>query len=372
MTPLRQNEDEAYAKALTWCKAQQMPGTYEKIIAFLNLSQDPKDGEEETADPILRLTGNNIQSAVQYNQGSQSIDKEHTKSYSLPTASQSVALRFSFAGTAEETPTSEHQSKGLHQSFSELVMHTDTNKHASGPESHGGNTTLQSVQETTYLPALTKPKKIREGYGFSYSETFWCDSDEYPDTECDWEPEEQTTEHPENTKRDHEWGFANQTAQASFGGSTVVATECSFDDVVVMRDVGSFHIARPQKALFCTKATREDTILLKNQAKVLLGMYTESGDIQAQMLSRLERMVYNERQKEDSSNRAEVSSVTLCVLKLRDFLLKVKEDRIDTGEHRRLVEHEIEWARWLVEASYKGVMHLKVPGCKCRPDWEEE
>lgn len=216
------------------------------------------------------------------------------------------------------------------------------------------------------LPDLTKPK--REGYGFSFSDTIFQDSMEYPDTECDWGSE---------TERDsphgHDSGF--EDAPATFTESaklTTIASDTSFNDVVVMRDVGSFYMARPQKVLSCTTATREDTIQVKIAAKKLL-KYNESTSIYAELVSRLERMVHASLQSSDGSNLlTTATSATSCALKLQDFLLRSKTSRVETGEVRLLVEHEIEWATWLVEASRTGVMHLKAKGCKCRPDWEGE
>jgi hypothetical protein len=93
--------------------------------------------------------------------------------------------------------------------------------------------------------------------------------------------------------------------------------------------------------------------------------YAESPDIQAQLTSRIERMVYAAQQQ--SSN---APLIIRCALRLRDFLRNVRDMRVDTGEHRTLVEHEEEWAEWLVEASRTGVMHVRGEGCRCRPDWE--
>ncbi|KAF2128367.1 hypothetical protein P153DRAFT_35756 [Dothidotthia symphoricarpi CBS 119687] len=226
-----------------------------------------------------------------------------------------------------------------------------------------------TTTETHGIPdpsVFTRPSKSREGYGFSYSESLWCDSDEYPDTECDWDASD--------TESDD--------MDPDSGPPIFIEPNSSFDDMVVMRDVGSFHIAKPQKALPCTQATREDTIRLKMQAKVLF-KWRESGDVYAQLTSRLERMIYGEMEKLErgvegsgeslaSGKTYQMPSMTDCAVRLRDFLLRIRDERVETGESRRFVEHEIEWVGWLVEASRVGVMHLKTVGCRCRPDWEEE
>jgi hypothetical protein len=210
------------------------------------------------------------------------------------------------------------------------------------------------------IPNRELPKKRREGYGFSFSDSLFRDTEGYADNEYDWgsETEKAPTPPPE---------------QVSFLGSVGpanIALNSSFDDFVVVRDVGSFHLAKPQRRLTCTHATQEDTIRIKHAAKALL-KYDESSNIHAGILSRLERMVHRSVQK-SASGHTQAASALQCALKLQDFLIRTKGGRVDTGEVVRVVEHEIEWATWLVEASRTGVMHIKGQGCKCRPEWEEE
>jgi hypothetical protein len=259
-----------------------------------------------------------------------------------------------------KTPPPTRQEPTLRKSFSELVV---------TPEQHNLTGPLQREQlEKPNLSPSTKapPKapdpsvftrpghgKKREGYGFSYSESLWVDSDEYPDTECEWD----LTDDKSSAQTSPELSLIEQ--------------DSSFDDVVVMRDVGSFHLARPQRILPCTRATREDTIRLKQSAKNLF-KWDESGDVYAGLVERLEKMVYAAIERRRTNDEALFPSVTSCALKLRDFLIKIQEERIETGESRRFVEHEGEWTKWLVEASRTGVMHLKTKGCGCRPDWEED
>ncbi|KAF3042165.1 hypothetical protein E8E12_008007 [Didymella heteroderae] len=250
------------------------------------------------------------------------------------------------------------EDKVLNTSFSELLVTTERNN-LTGPLKHDYTDTPSDLSsEPNHEPKAPDPSvfshpintKKREGYGFSYSEPLWYDSDEYPDTECDWDPNAKEQTEPFEVLFDQ---------------------DSSFDDIVVMRDVGSFHIAKPQRTLQCTKATREDTVRLKQRAKMLF-RWDESGDVYSSLVGRLERMVYNDLEKKISDQERLVPSIVQCASRLRDFLQRNKEERVDTGESRRAVEHEIEWATWLVEASRTGVMHLKTRGCTCRPDWEEE
>lgn len=251
------------------------------------------------------------------------------------------------------------EDKVLNRSFSELLV-TNAQSNLTGPLRHHYTDTpsdlsSESNHESKVLDpsVFSHPTKKREGYGFSYSEPLWYDSDEYPDTECDWNPNDELAAVP----------FPQ--------GGALFDQDSSFEDMVVMRDIGSFHIAKPQRVLPCTKATREDTVRLKQRAKMLF-KWDESGDVYAELVGRLERMVYNDLERKIGSRDMSIPSIVECASKLKNFLQRTKEERVETGESRRAAEHEIEWATWLEEASRTGVMHMKTRGCNCRPDWEED
>ncbi|KAF1829392.1 hypothetical protein BDW02DRAFT_592658 [Decorospora gaudefroyi] len=291
---------------------------------------------------------------------------------------QNFQLRFSFTSTQDDTPYQGDDQHTFNNSFSGLSMSTiaDINTPTPSHQSQIEPTSAQPVQPQCTIPEfsrlpnpfeLSRPQKKREGYGFSYSETFMIDSDDYPDTICGSPPREQTqhTRSPPSNPYLN-WDGRDQARSASPSSDTTVVDP----DFVVLRDVGSFHLARPQRILPCTRATREDTLRLKLHARSLVDKFAESADVQAQLLGRLERMVYREQQNSFSVVDG-AGSIVRCALKLRDFLLRVKEDRVETGEHRAVVEHEIEWAKWLVDASDTGVMHARSEGCRCRADWGE-
>jgi hypothetical protein len=244
----------------------------------------------------------------------------------------------------------------LNRSFSELLV-TNTQNNFTGPLKHRYTETSPDLSsdpnQDPKAPdpsVFSHPGKKREGYGFSYSESLWCDSDEYPDTECDWDPKEEEDSSPL---------------------AALLDQDSSFDDIVVVRDVGSFHVAKPQRTLQCTKATREDTVRLKVRAKSLL-KWDESADVYSALVGRLERMVCGDLERKMRNRESSIPSVVQCASKLKDFLERNVEARVETGESRRAVEHQVEWATWLVDASRAGVMHIKTKGCSCRPDWEED
>jgi hypothetical protein len=300
---------------------------------------------------------------------------------------QDIQLRFSFTSPSDRTLGREDGDSTFNQSFSGLSMNAGSNRSTSGYDLLSKKASpvrpvrpkvsTPQLPQQTQPPQLSKPHKKREGYGFSYSETFMYDTDEYPDTECGSDHEGQTTETRSVKSTNHSavsdpyvnWDGRLQATRLNTTDSATTVEGQSFDDMLVLRDVGSFHLDRPQRILPCTRATREDTTRLKYLASDLMEKHLESEDIQASLLSRLGRMVYTEQQ--DSFTETE-SSVLHCALKLRDFLLKVKENRVETGELRCTVEHEIEWVKWLVEASRTGVMHVRTAECTCDRDWDQE
>lgn len=131
-----------------------------------------------------------------------------------------------------------------------------------------------------------------------------------------------------------------------------------------------------------------DTLRVKEAAMRLLA-YEESETIYRQLSNRIERMVRTELDlyngiTSNAATRAAKKhgvneglrggngpSIYACAVRLNDFLFTMKNERVATGECEHFIQHELQWARWFVEASDVGVLHLKVQGCMCRPDWEE-
>ncbi|EOA89512.1 uncharacterized protein SETTUDRAFT_148052 [Exserohilum turcica Et28A] len=338
-------------------------------------------GPQNNAGALSTTWPKHTAPAVQSHRATRSIRADTPTSESHPPKSQNVELRFSFSATPDESPSPRGREETVTRSFSGLCMTGSANRSVSA---NPPQTRASSAQEPRrhsesipQAPQLEKPKKKREGYGFSYSETFMFDSDDYPDTECEWEPDEPPSHPKADSPADANpylnWDRTEQISRPASRDSTATVEDQSFNDLVVLRDVGSFHLARPQRILPCTPATREDTLRLKVQAKTLVSKYEESADIQAQLLTRLERMMYlQQQQQRRASTPSDTNAMATCAEKLRDFLLRVKEERVETGEHSTIVEHELEWVTWLVQASKTGVMHVRTEGCTCRPDWDPE
>ena len=80
--------------------------------------------------------------------------------------------------------------------------------------------------------------------------------------------------------------------------------------------------------------------------------------------------MYLEQQKPGATEDSVAESLEACVRRLRDWLVKSQQERIETGEWRGVVEHEIEWVEWMVRAAERGVLHVRRRGCRCRPEWE--
>lgn len=64
--------------------------------------------------------------------------------------------------------------------------------------------------------------------------------------------------------------------------------------------------------------------------------------------------------------------VTTCTVKLRNWLRDKVDERVELGECRPWLLHEVEWASWFADAAASGVLHVKVGECECRPSWEDD
>ncbi|KNG45133.1 replication factor c subunit 3 [Stemphylium lycopersici] len=365
-------------------------------------------GPKRNDDAFQAAWAKNMAPAVQSQTAKRPTQKQEQKQDKSASKPQNIELRFSFSAAPEEEPPSRRgRDETITQSFSGLSMsNSAATRSVSANPSQTKTQTFQEPrrhsESISQAPQLAKPRKKREGYGFSYSETFMYDSDDYPDTECEWEASEESqsprpqagSSSPSNPYLNWD-GTERQDASSrpTSRDSTTTVEDTSFNDLVVLRDVGSFHLARPQRILPCTRATREDTLRLKLRAKSLIDKFEESSEIQAQLLTRLERMMYALQQQQKhpqqqqqqhlhpnqhlqkqhgQQDEKESNPLAACATKLHAFLLRIQQDRIDTGEHATIVQHEIEWVEWLVEASRTGVMHVRGVGCVCRPDWDPE
>lgn len=230
------------------------------------------------------------------------------------------------------------------------------------------------VQEPTTLlkqsftnqksPTLHKNRKQRQGFGLSYTDSrlYSITSDtHFPDTYDEDEPDASTEVAPTPLQ-----SFQKRQLPVNTTFSFI-----SFDeDVLVVREIGSFHTARPQRRFPCTSATRENTIRIKSLAQGLI-KFEESMEIYDRLVMRLERMIKNGQAEAKKSAEKKPPTAFDCAYKLREFLTRNEGGRIETGEDEMVVKHESEWAGWMVEATRCGVMHVKGVGCQCRADWEE-
>ncbi|KAH9872640.1 hypothetical protein J1614_005033 [Plenodomus biglobosus] len=296
-----------------------------------------------------------------------------------------------------------------------VAQNSSTTQHLSGNEREAGYALQRSFPSPGFGPVRSCPEWKREGYGFDYNDTPWQSfesgiddtvegAETGPEQRSPPGPTPAATEYerpyqvaglkassppraaPGRAVEENQSPFLTSTLQSpsptrpsihetvssqpnwSFS-STASTIGDDFNDLVVIRDVGSFHVTKPQKVLPCTVATREDTIRLKAKAKLLFDKYAESADVQTALLFRLERMVLA-AQEQVKKSKEDMPTLLSCALKIRDFLVRTEHDRVETGELRRVVVHEIDWAKWLVEACSTGVMHMRTGECKCRPEWE--
>ncbi|KAF1974457.1 hypothetical protein BU23DRAFT_553157 [Bimuria novae-zelandiae CBS 107.79] len=162
-------------------------------------------------------------------------------------------------------------------------------------------------------------------------------------------------------------------SQSSFAVSEVVNQQTSFEDVLVLRRQGDTSFTSPSTMPCSRGANMNDIAMSEKRANHLLDAHSRSEEIGMSIASRLERMMQSKISKaikEAKGKRQKVvpPSPTDTAIGLRKYLLEQKEARLETGDDAATVEHELQWADWLVEATSCGVMHLKVPGCTCRPE----
>jgi hypothetical protein len=165
-----------------------------------------------------------------------------------------------------------------------------------------------------------------------------------------------TEEHPHQPE-------AQQPSITSTSASFVSDHEDAFDDMIVLTNV-----PYPTHTLPCTRATATTTTRLKASAFSLM-RYSESEAIFSGLMIRLERMLDTEIDIVAQDKRLPKPSLSRLVRRLRDFLRKIKEGRVATGEESRIVEHELRMCEWMYDAAREGVMHVRTRRCRCRPDW---
>jgi hypothetical protein len=120
----------------------------------------------------------------------------------------------------------------------------------------------------------------------------------------------------------------------------------------------------------CTQATDADSERLKHWASELYNKFDESEEVYAYLMHRLERMIQLDYEETEIERRHQIP-VKLLARNLRDYLKENALGRIRHGEKDRYIWHEIEWAEWIAEAAWTGVLHIKSRECECRSHWRE-
>lgn len=416
MQPLRKRR--AHARPVEARSANRRP-TEKQPVA---------EPEETTAEPLQNYRQAQLQQLQGLGDRPQARQPSVTpfvfgrKARSKPPFIQSTTTSFYDGRLPLQNPeTADRQRRGKRRSTEnaefnqrKLARNSSPTQRPSGDERETGYVLKRSFPSPVFGPVRSCPERKREGYGFDYNDTPWQSFESCIDTVEGAEagPEQHSQLGPTPAATEYQCLYqvaglkASPTPQSAAGravgenqssfltsslkspsptrssineavssqpnwsfSSTASTIGDDFNDLVVIRDVGSFHVTKPQKVLPCTVATREDTIRLKAKAKLLFDKYAESADVQTALLFRLERMVLA-AQEQVKNSQEDMPTLLSRALKIRDFLLRTEHDRIETGELRRVVVHEIDWAKWLVEACSTGVMHMRTGECKCRPEWE--
>ncbi|KAJ4354084.1 uncharacterized protein N0V89_005817 [Didymosphaeria variabile] len=162
-------------------------------------------------------------------------------------------------------------------------------------------------------------------------------------------------------------------SQSSFSVSEIIEPNSSFDDVLVCRANGDSSFTSPSTKPCSAAANIKDIYEAEYFAGKLLKLRPDSAGICDTMMSRLERMVNAKiataKQVAKASRKKVVAPKPVdAAIQLRKYLLEQKETRLEMGEVKGTVNLEIGWADWLVKVTQSGVVHLKLPGCTCRPE----
>lgn len=178
-------------------------------------------------------------------------------------------------------------------------------------------------------------------------------------------------------------GFESDDDPSKAKEDSILDEEATTDDITVLRPHTGFKLLQPAEKLPCTTATIADAILSKSRAEELRA-WEESELCYYQLGNRVERMTYTELEKfyaerkalrkegkHDEASKLPKPNIHESCIKLRKWLEKSKDDRVQCGECPLFVEHELEWAQWLIDSAKSGVLHLRVKGCKCLPEWHE-
>ncbi|KAK7180845.1 hypothetical protein PSPO01_13125 [Paraphaeosphaeria sporulosa] len=169
-------------------------------------------------------------------------------------------------------------------------------------------------------------------------------------------------------------------SQNSFAVSNIINPNSSFDDVLVCRQQGDTSFTSPSTKLCSAGANMNDITAAEYFAEKLLRQRSGADKICEHMCSRLERMInakitLAKKEAKAKRQKAVAPKPVDSAIQLRKYLLEQKEMRLEMGEDKTIVDLELRWAGWLVDVTKSGVIHLKVPGCTCRPElmaWDEE
>ncbi|KAF9733627.1 hypothetical protein PMIN01_07970 [Paraphaeosphaeria minitans] len=169
-------------------------------------------------------------------------------------------------------------------------------------------------------------------------------------------------------------------SQNSSAISHIIDPNSSFVDVLVCRRQGDTSFTSPSTKLCSAGSNMNDITEAEYFAEKLLRERSGSDMICENICSRLERMInakitLAKKEAKAKKQKAVAPKPVDSAIQLRKYLLEQKEMRLEMGEDKVIVDLELRWTDWLVDVTKSGVMHLKVPGCTCRPElmaWDEE
>ena len=159
------------------------------------------------------------------------------------------------------------------------------------------------------------------------------------------------------------------TTQNSYLPNQILNLDTSFSDVLVLRHEGDTSFTSPSTMQCSAAAHMLDIAEVKYAAEKLFAAHERSREVSLRMAEWLEGKVRREVRREvRAAKRGREKVIGPRVGEVAEEMRRrvvVERWRVEGDEGGEL---EMKWADWFVDAAGRGVLHLKVEGCTCRPE----
>lgn len=148
--------------------------------------------------------------------------------------------------------------------------------------------------------------------------------------------------------------------------SLILNTTTSFADNIVFRQENDTSFTSPSTKPCSAGANMEDIAEIAYKARDLLASHPGSHRIYASLMDQLEEVVEKKISVAIKETKAKGSEIALPCL--REAAVGIRNGLVEKDGRDGEGGLEKKWGKWLVSATERGVMHLKVKGCICRPE----